>query len=50
MNWPIFIVACIFWWMQNQYFGWNAKPQSDAEMIVDGITVILIALAIIGWR
>lgn len=34
-----------FYFSQNNYFGWNAKPQSDAELIVDGITLLLVAIA-----
>jgi len=45
MNWVIFSIFIVFWWMQNNYFGWNAKPASDAELICDGITLLLMALA-----
>ena len=38
------------WWMyfksQNDYFNWNMKPQSDAELITDGIWVLLLMLAL----
>lgn len=36
--------ALSFYVMQNNYFGWNSKPQSDVELIVDGITILLISL------
>lgn len=39
--------AASFFFLQNQYFGWNAWPKSDAELICDGITMVIIALACI---
>jgi len=32
--------------LQNNYFGWNLTPQSDAELITDGIHILLLVLAI----
>lgn len=46
MNWTIFFLAAAFWVHQNAYFGWNALPKSDAELIADGITILLFALAV----
>ena len=48
MNWPVLICAAIFFYDQNSYFGWNANPQSDAELIADGVTILLVALAFCG--
>lgn len=45
MNWPIWFLAAIFWFNENRYFGWNGWPQSDAELICDGIVCLLVALA-----
>lgn len=44
-NWFILVLAAIFFYNQNKYFWWNALPQSDAELIADGIVVLLVALA-----
>ena len=46
MNPYIFAIAMIFWWEENQYFGWNYLPASDAELIADGVACLLLALAI----
>lgn len=43
--WRAFMAACFFV-AQNKHFGWNAWPQSDAELIADGITFLLFALSI----
>jgi len=41
------LVPIEFWFKQNQYFGWNRFPKSDAELIVDGITFLLVVLTAI---
>lgn len=41
------IVALEYFLKQNQYFGWNARPQSDAEVLADGMMFILVALALL---
>lgn len=46
MNTGILIIAFGFWLLQNSHFGWNAAPASDAELIADGITLLIFALAI----
>lgn len=48
MNWYIaiaWLVVVEFFIKQNKYFGWNLEPQSDAELMADGITLVLISLA-----
>jgi hypothetical protein len=50
LNLWLWLLALIFWWEQNQYFGWNWQPKSDAELIADGLTVLLFALSILGKR
>ncbi|MEG9561057.1 hypothetical protein [Pseudomonas aeruginosa] len=45
MNFWIWFLAVYFWFMENRYFGWNAHPQSEAELICDGIVILLVALA-----
>lgn len=48
MNAGIFVCAIVFFITENQYFGWNGSPKSDAELIADGIVVLLFALAFLG--
>jgi hypothetical protein len=45
MRWSIFILALGFGYTENTYFGWNSLPRSDAELLADGITMILFALS-----
>lgn len=45
MNWWIFFLAVLFFIEQNRYFGWNAFPQSDAELMADGIMLVIAALS-----
>ena len=44
------VLAFLFFMHQNQYFGWNKQPQSDTELIADGITYLLIALAFLAGK
>lgn len=45
-----------WWWLvplsyfieQNRYYGWHGAPQSDSELIADGVTLILAILVGIG--
>ena len=46
ISWSIFFLAVIFALAENSYFGWNWKPGSEAELICDGIVLLLCALAI----
>ena len=48
MNLKIWLLALFFGTAETAYFGWNMLPQSPAEMICDGITVLLVALAILA--
>jgi hypothetical protein len=45
MKFWILVLAFIWWWHQNHYFGWSAWPKSDAELMADGITFLLVAVA-----
>jgi len=45
MNWWILVFALTAYIRQNNHFGWSAKPQSDAELIADLITILIFALA-----
>lgn len=42
MTWIIFILWFILY---NQYFGWNFFPKSDAELICDGVSLLLFVVA-----
>ena len=50
VNWPILIMALAFGISKTRYFGWNMHPESDAEIICDGITMLIGALAFVGIR
>jgi len=50
INWRIFWLGQFFWLIETWHFGWNFAPSSDAEMICDGIAVLITALAFIGYR
>ncbi|MGI3042872.1 hypothetical protein [Shewanella algae] len=47
MNLQIFFIGLFFGIAEIWYFGWNLTPQSDAEMICDGIALLILALAFI---
>lgn len=42
----LWCLALAFFIEENSYFGWNMLPHSDAELIADGIGLILFSLAI----
>lgn len=46
MNWPAFMLAIMFFVEENRYFGWNGLPKSDAELIADGIFLLIVAISI----
>lgn len=46
----IFVAGIWFGIMETAYFGWNMLPQSDAEIICDGIAVLISALAFLQDR
>ena len=45
INWYTFGLAMFFSVVETNYFGWNMTPQSEAELICDGITLLLFALS-----
>lgn len=46
INWPrAWVTFCAFTHV-NIYFGWNALPQSQAEMIADLLVMLMWTLAI----
>jgi hypothetical protein len=50
MNWRLFIVAAAFGLIETAHFGWNMLPQSDPELICDGITLVLYGLAFVARK
>lgn len=47
INWPVFWTGQLWWLLETAHYGWNFAPASDAEMICDGIFILIMALA---WR
>ena len=45
MNIQILFISVFFAIVETGYFGWNIGPESDAEIICDGITMLLLAMA-----
>ena len=47
INWLVFILGLLFFIEQNTFFGWNTVAQSKEELIVDGVNILIFALAFI---
>lgn len=47
MNLQVLFTALFFGLVETHYFGWNLTPQSDAEIICDGIVMLIFALSFI---
>lgn len=45
-SWIIYIMTVGFGLYETAYFGWNLTPGSPSEVICDGITAVLFALAL----
>jgi len=43
-------VALVFFVSMNAYFGWNALPKSDAEVIADGIVFLMLCLTAVCYQ
>ena len=44
------VVPITFFIMENNYYGWNEKPMSDAELIADGLVFLMFILVGIGTQ
>ena len=44
--WMIWFIGICWGVFENQYFGWNSLPQSNAELLADGLAFLLMALAV----
>ena len=42
------LLGFALWLLETAYFGWNMKPKSAVEAILDSVSVMLIAWGIIG--
>jgi len=42
----LFFFGVVFYILENQWFGWNAKPQSFAELWCDNFVIQLIVFSI----
>jgi hypothetical protein len=45
-NWPVILMGQLFWLAETAYFGWNFAPKSDAEIVCDGLAILILALGI----
>ena len=50
MNIYIFIVCVVFGYIKIDYFGWNSGAQSEAEVICDGIMLLLFSLSVLNRK
>lgn len=46
VNWWRLLLTIVFYVHQNSYFGWHRAPQSEAELIADGLVLLLAALSV----
>lgn len=46
-NWPVFWIGQAWFFVETWHFGWNMAPSSDAELICDGIGVLI---CVLSWR
>lgn len=42
----IYVTAFVFAWWQNRYFGHNPFPASDAELIADGLVLLMVTIGL----
>lgn len=43
----VLFIAFVYWYAENQHFGWHAFPKSAPEAICDGIVFLLLAIAVL---
>lgn len=44
-NWPVLWVSQIWILTETAHYGWHLTPGSDAELICDGIGMLIIAMS-----
>jgi len=47
MRVAIILISALFWLAETNYFGWNLSPQSDAELICDGLALLMLCIGLI---
>lgn len=47
-NWIVITISQCWWTLEALYFGRHFLPRSDAEMICDGIALLIFALAFVA--
>lgn len=48
VSWMLYLIAIFYAYLVNRHFGWNWSPTNDAELIADGIGLMLVAMAVIA--
>jgi len=43
-------LAIVFAVIETRFFGWNFAPASDAEVLADGMAVILLAMSVLAAK
>lgn len=46
----ILLFALFWFFLSNQHFGWNPWPWSDAELLADGIFLLLLAMHLVARK
>jgi hypothetical protein len=46
VNWWALLLAGYWLYWQNRYYGWNRTPQSDMELIADGIFFLMLLFVV----
>jgi hypothetical protein len=46
INWLVIGMGQLWWLIETAHFGWNLAPQSDAELICDGIVLLITSLGV----
>jgi hypothetical protein len=50
VNFAVLVIAILWMCECHSYFGRNAAPGSDVEIVCDGIGMILVAMSMMGFR
>lgn len=50
MDYRIMFLGLFFGGIETAYFGWNFTPQSEAEVVCDGIVILITAIGLLRGR
>jgi hypothetical protein len=50
VNKRIFLIGQVFWFIETWHYGWNFAPQSDGEVVCDGIVLLITAISLVGYK